>query len=110
MKLGEPVKFVGFGWNEDWQFKDPLLILEPVLRYSKNGQPSRTLMMDTVIDVALALQEGRPPIDDSKKHAHKRIADHVLKKKKLPKKYYVEKRTFIFFLDVHGCVDWHELP
>lgn len=47
------IEFLAISWNEGWEFDYPTVLLEPIIRYSPNGDPCDSMIEDTAIDLSL---------------------------------------------------------
>lgn len=56
--LGQPIRFLAAEWREDWEFDHPTVLLEPVFRYSPNGESPEGMIEDAAIDIAVAADHG----------------------------------------------------
>lgn len=53
--LGTPIRFVCVRWDDGWEFDCPVVLLEPVIRYSPNGCSSENMIEDACEDIILEL-------------------------------------------------------
>lgn len=57
--LGRPIRFVAVQWVEDqWDHDHPTLLLEPMIRYSPNGQSVERMIEDAVEEIGEAFRQG----------------------------------------------------
>lgn len=57
-ELGKPVRFLAVEWREHWDFDHPTVLIEPVFRYSPDGESLDGIIEDAAIDVCIAAEKG----------------------------------------------------
>ncbi len=54
----KPIRFVTIEWREDWEFDHPTALIEPVVRYSPNGNPPESMIEDAAIDIVCDMDQN----------------------------------------------------
>jgi hypothetical protein len=53
VEAGTKITVRGLEWREDWEFDHPVVLLEPVKRYSPNGDSAEQMVENLCIDGAV---------------------------------------------------------
>jgi hypothetical protein len=110
MEINDGTTFIlkALEWREDWEFDHPTVILEPVFRYSPNGNSIEYMVESLCIDGCV---DGKLETHDYEQEFTwrgwslenlKRVYLQCLKGKKFPQKQYKAAEYKIkFYLDNH---------
>lgn len=51
IKSGDIVTFIAISWNEpQWEFDHPTVVLQPIIKYSPNGETCEAMIQDIATD------------------------------------------------------------
>jgi hypothetical protein len=59
LPLGQPIRFLAFSWDEQWEFDCPCVVLEPVVSYSSNGEDPEDLIKEIAEDLCALAAGGQ---------------------------------------------------
>jgi len=65
VKAGDKLEIICISWDAPhWEFDHPTLVLEPVLRYSPNGEPNEVMIEDLAIEMCDEEVEDEEVVED----------------------------------------------
>lgn len=65
VKEGDVLDFISISWQaEHWEFDHPALVLEPLYRYSPNGETNEAMIEELAIDLSMEEQEDEQDIEN----------------------------------------------